>query len=89
MVEDSPTQNTVILNFDVKNNSATAYDIEGGSTPINLNFVVTTTDGAKYESTAPLTVVKLSPGASGSAIATADYGAGKTYQGYAVTKSCR
>ena len=79
----------VILDFDVKNTSSTDYDVEAGSNPIELAFTVTTTDGTKYESQAPLTASKIGAGANSTALAGARFGAGKTYQSYTFTKSCR
>lgn len=81
--------NSVILDFDVKNTSSTDYDIEAGSNPVELAFTVTTTDGTKYESQAPLTASKIGAGANSTAIAQAKFGAGKTYQSYTFTRSCR
>lgn len=86
---DSPSAHTLLLDFDAKNTSTEAYDIQAGSQPIMLDFQVTTTDGAKYESTAPFTALKIGPGATSTTVAQADYGANKTYQSYEVSLRCR
>jgi hypothetical protein len=83
------SQSALLLDFDAQNRSTRAYDIQAGSTPIQLDFVVTTSDGSKYESTAPLTAAKISAGATAAVVAKADYGAGKTYKSYTVAVVCR
>lgn len=86
---DSPTFNTVLLDFDAKNASSTDYDIMKGSSAILLDFVVTTSDGTKYESEAPLTAAKIGAGATAAVVAMAEYGAGKTFESYTVSLRCR
>ncbi len=86
---DSPTFNTILLDFDAENTSSTDYDINKGSRAILLDFVVTTVEGAKYESEAPLTAAKIGAGATAAVVAMAEYGAGKTFESYTVSLRCR
>lgn len=86
---DSPSFNTLLLDFDAKNTSTSDYDIMEGSKAILLDFVVTTTDGTEYESEAPLTAAKIDAGATAAVVAMADYGAGKTFDSYTVSLRCR
>jgi hypothetical protein len=86
---DAASSHAVLIDFDAKNTSSKDYDISKGSSAIELDFEVTTTDGSKYESTAPLTATKISAGATAAAVAMADYGANKTYESYTVTLRCR
>jgi len=72
---DSPSFNTVLLDFDAENTSGTDYDISKGSRAISLDFVVTTAEGTKYESEAPLTAAKIGAGATAAVVAMAEYGA--------------
>lgn len=86
---DSPSFNTVLLDFDAKNTSSEDYDIMKGSKPILLDVVVTTTDGTEYESEAPLTAAKISAGATAAVVVMGSYGAGKAFESYAITRRCR
>jgi hypothetical protein len=86
---DSPSFNTVLLDFDAKNTSAEDYDIMKGSKPILLDFVVKTAEGTEYESEAPLTAPKIDAGATAAVVAMAVYGAGKTFESYTVSRRCR
>lgn len=86
---DSPSFNTVLLDFDAKNTSSSDYDIMKGDKAIMLDFVVTTTDGTEYESEAPLTAAKIDAGATAAVVAMAEYGAGKTFESYTVSLRCR
>jgi hypothetical protein len=86
---DSPSFNTLLLDFDAKNTSSTDYDIMKGAKAIMLDFVVTTSDGTEYESEAPLTAAKIDAGATAAVVAMADYGAGKTFESYTVSLRCR
>lgn len=86
---DSPSFNTVLLDFDAKNTSSKPYDIATGSRAIELDLVVMTSDGSEYESTAPLTATKINAGATAAVVVMAGYGAGKTYQSYEITPRCR
>jgi hypothetical protein len=86
---DSPSFNTLLLDFDAKNTSSSDYDIMKGSKAILLDFVVTTTDGTEYESEAPLTAAKIDAGATAAVVAMAEYGAGKTFESYTVSLRCR
>ncbi|WP_295128918.1 hypothetical protein [uncultured Chitinophaga sp.] len=79
----------VFLDFDVKNTSANNYDIATGSRVVNLKMVVTTTDGSKYETIAPLTVTSLTGGATTTTLTLAKYGVGKEFSSVTITKSCR
>jgi hypothetical protein len=86
---DSPSFNTVLLDFDAKNTSGEDYDIMKGSQAILLDFVVTTADGTEYQSEAPLTAAKIDAGATAAVVAMAAYGAGKTFESYTVSLRCR
>jgi len=86
---DAPSFNTVLLDFDAKNTSSKDYDIQAGSKAIMLDFVVTTTDGTEYETTAPFTAARIDAGAIAPIVAMAEYGAGKTYESYTVELRCR
>jgi hypothetical protein len=86
---DSPSFNTILLDFDAKNTSTEDYDIMKGSKAILLDFVVTTTDGTEYQSEAPLTAAKIDAGATAAAVAMAAYGAGKTFESYTMSLRCR
>jgi hypothetical protein len=86
---DSPTFNTVLLDFDAKNASSADYDIMKGSKAILLDFVVTTSEGTEYQSEAPLTAAKIDAGATAAVVAMAEYGAGKTFESYTVSLRCR
>ncbi len=86
---DAASFNTVLLDFDAKNTSTKAYDIQAGSKPILIDFVVTTADGAEYESTAPFTAQKVDAGATAAIVAMAEYGANKAYASYTFELRCR
>jgi hypothetical protein len=86
---DSPSFNTVLLDFDAKNASSTDYDIMKGSKAILLDFVVTTSEGTEYQSEAPLTAAKIDAGATAAVVGMAEYGAGKTFESYTVSLRCR
>lgn len=78
----------LIVTFDAKNISSKDYDVEKGDKLIKLKFIITTTDGSKYESTYTFLESKLASGATISTVAGGSYGAGKTYQSYTMTTSC-
>ncbi len=88
-VTDSPSQNVVLVDFDVTNTSSTDYDVSGGSKLIEIDVEVTTSDGSSYESSGPLTAIKVSAGKTASATLKGDYGAGKTYKSYTTKLRCR
>ncbi|HEU4536335.1 MAG TPA: hypothetical protein VFS00_19560 [Polyangiaceae bacterium] len=87
-VTDAASSNSVIIDFDAKNNASTDYDVAGLSPPIQVVVNVTTSDGTVYESTKPFTAPKLSAGATASVSAIGTYGAGKTYQSYTASLRC-
>ena len=86
---DSPSFNTLLLDFDAKNSSSEDYDIMKGSKAILLDVVVTTADGTEYESDAPLTAAKISAGSTAAVVVMAGYGAGKVFESYTVSLRCR
>ncbi|UYQ95357.1 hypothetical protein MKQ68_09630 [Chitinophaga horti] len=79
----------VFLDFDVKNTSTKDYAIANGAAVVNLKLIVTTTDGATYETTAPVTITSLSAGATSSYKTLAKFGTDKTFQSVTFTKSCQ
>jgi hypothetical protein len=88
-VSDNPTSNTIIIDFDAKNNASTDYDVAAQSPLIEIVVKVKTSDGTEYENSGPLTTPKLSAGATASVAAIGNYGAGKTYQSYTASLRCR
>lgn len=82
----SGSSDAVIITFDAKNTSSSKYDISSGSAAIYITVTVTTTDNSTYETTQPLTVTSLSPGATASTDVLANYGSGKTYKSYKIDK---
>lgn len=87
--QDYTSSHSLGLTFDAKNNASKDYDISKGSRAVTLKVVVTTTDGSKYESTGPLTATAITAGGTASVVYVAEYGAGKTFQSYTITKECR
>jgi hypothetical protein len=87
--EPSDDTDQVFLTFDVKNTSSKDYAIENGHAVVSLKMIVTTTDGSKYETIAPVTVTSLSAGATTSFMTLAKYGSDKNFQSVTVEKSCR
>lgn len=88
-VNDNPTSNAIIIDFDVKNNASSDYDITALSPLIEFAVKVKTSDGTEYEDSGALTAPKLSAGATASVSTVAKYGAGKTYQSYTASLRCR
>ena len=84
-VEDYAASHAIAITFDAKNTSSSEYNIQNGAKPIYVRVVVTTTDGATYETNQLLTVTQLSAGGTSSTKVLAEYGSGKTYNSYAVT----
>lgn len=83
-----PDSHDLFITLDVKNTSASEFDIQKGAKAVNLKIIVMTTDGNKYETNTLLTVTKLSAGATTSVLTTAGFGTGKTYKSYTIEKSC-
>lgn len=88
-LQDAPSSNSLLLDFDAKNTSDKDYDVQAGAKAILMDFVVTTTDGTEYESTEPFTAPNIDAGATAAIVAVAEYGAGKTYESYTVSLRCR
>jgi hypothetical protein len=86
--EASAAMHTLFLTFDTKNTGATDYDVTKGSKMVQLKVTVTTTDNSTYESTQPVTIVKLSAGGTATMDVLAEYGAGKTFKSYKIEKYC-
>lgn len=80
---------SVFITFDAKNTASRDYDIRKGDKQIQLNVKVTTTDGSVYEETQLLTITDITAGSTQSTLVQATYGAGKTYQSYTYTASCK
>lgn len=83
-VADLPSSHTLQVTFDVKNTSSDKYDVGSGSNPIYIKLQATTTNSKTYEEETILTVSNLAAGATGSATASVDYGAGNVYKSYVV-----
>ncbi|MVT39789.1 hypothetical protein GO495_04275 [Chitinophaga oryziterrae] len=79
---------SIFVAMDAKNTSSKDYDVSKGAKLVNMKIVITTTDGAQYETHIGLTKTYIPAGTSTSAIIYAEYGAGKTYQDYKVITSC-
>ena len=88
-VNDLTGTNSVIVTFDLKNNSSTDYSIQDGSRPINTTIIVNTDDGSEFETTNILTVNSLSAGATTTVDVLGNYGAGRTFSSYEISLSCR
>lgn len=87
-VEDLPSAESVIITFDVTNNSSKDYDISDGKNILYTTIDVTTTDGTVYETESILPLESLSAGATASVSVMGTYGAGKTYESYEITLYC-
>lgn len=83
-VNDLTSLHDLQVTFDVKNTSSDLYDVASGSNPIYVKLQATTASGKTYEEETPLTITNLAAGATGSATASVDYGAGNTYKSYTV-----
>ncbi|RXK86482.1 hypothetical protein [Filimonas effusa] len=84
-VEDYPASHMVAITFDAKNTSSSEYNIQNGAKPIYVRVIVTTTDGATYETNQIVTITQLSAGGTSSTQVLAEYGSGKTFKSYAIT----
>lgn len=90
-ITQSPATGSVIIMFDVSNDSSSDYDVSGmadASVFLHANIVVTTTDGTEYESKQTLNIFTLSAGGTSSQLATATLGADKEYASHTITLSC-
>ena len=81
-VSDLSSLHDLQVTFDVKNTSSETYDVGSGSNPVYVKLQATTTSGKTYEEETILTVTNLAAGATGSATASVDYGAGNAYKSY-------
>ncbi|PUZ27757.1 hypothetical protein GA0116948_10669 [Chitinophaga costaii] len=84
--DDVPSLHTVIITFDVKNTGSKKYDVGAGSTAVYVKLEATTTNGKTYSGDDILTVTSLDAGATASASAIVDYGAGNAYKSYKVVE---
>jgi hypothetical protein len=81
-------KHSIFVSLDVKNTSSKDYNVDKGAKLVNLKIIVTTTDGAEYETHIGFTKTYIPAGTAVSAIIYAEYGEGKTYQNYKVIASC-
>lgn len=84
VVENLPSQHSVIVTFDVKNTSSENFTISDGHKPIYVKMSVTTTNDKVYTEEQMLTVTSLNAGALASAPVMVDYGPGNSYKSYKI-----
>jgi hypothetical protein len=84
-----PANHSVFVSFDAKNTSTKDYDVSRGAKLVNMEFIITTADGAEHVTHIGLTKTYIPAGTSTSVIIYADYEAGHTYQSYKVHTSCK
>jgi hypothetical protein len=89
VVDNLPSSNSIIVTFNVKNNSSKNLSITNPvGSRVYTKMLVKDTDGTVLETKGPLLVQELSAGATTSVDVLGKYTAGKTYASYTIELYC-